>query len=160
MGILKVNKIDLNDAKAVNGLKQALQKLVSNRSSYYSLKFKPQYYFEVPNGPLSLERGWYVILAPDRKPIYVGKADDLNGRLNTNNGSIDNFANKQRISDPERNFIKRFMELDIFTELRVCIIQERDICLELNLDSNRLSKLDRSNIEKFINILRSHLSFL
>ena len=160
MGTLKVNQIDLNYAKAVKVLKQALQKLVNNPSSYHSLRFKPRYYFEVPDGPLPSERGWYIILDPDRKPIYVGKADDLNARLNTNNGSIDNFANQKRASDPERNFIKRFMELNVLSELRVCVIREMDIRLGLSLDSNKLSDLDRGNIEKLINIFRSHLCFI
>jgi len=36
----------------------------------------------------------------------VGKTDSLNVRLNTHNGSIDNFADLKRKFDPERNFIK------------------------------------------------------
>ena len=160
MGTLRVHQIDLNDAKVVNVLKRALQKLVNNPLFYHSLKFKPRYYFEVPDGFLPSERGWYIILDPDRKPTYVGKADDLNARLNTNNGSIDNFANQKRTSDPERNFIKRFMELNVLSELRVCVIMERDLCLGLRLDSNKLSDLDRGNIEKLINIFRGHFSFL
>lgn len=160
MGTLKVSQIDLNDARIVNNLKLTLEKLVKNLSSYYSLNFKPQYYFEVPDGPLPSERGWYIILAPNKNPIYVGRAEDLNARLNTNNGSIDNFANQRRISDSERNFIKKFMEQNIWSGLKICIIKEKDLCLELGLDSNKLVGLDRGNIEKLINIFRSHLSFL
>jgi len=94
-----------------------------------------------------------------KKPLYAGKADDLNKRLNTNNGSIDNFANKRRKADSERNFLKKFAELNILLNLRVCIIKERDVCLELNIDPNTLTDLDRKNVEKLINIFRSYFNY-
>jgi hypothetical protein len=153
MGTLVVDQIDLNDVNIVNNLKSAIQKLVSNPSSYYSLKFKPQYYFETPNSSLPSEMGWYIILH-NRMPVYVGRADDLNARLNTNNGSLDNFAKQGRKFELERNLIKKFDELNIFETLRVCVIQERSLCSELGLNSNNLTKLDRGSIEKLINIFK------
>ncbi|MFQ5951723.1 MAG: hypothetical protein ACE5KH_06540 [Candidatus Geothermarchaeales archaeon] len=156
MGILKVDNIDLNDKKTIRVVRQTIQDLVSE-SSYFTLSFKPEYYFEVPNGTLPSEGGWYIILDSDVDPIYVGKADNLNKRLNTTNGSLDNFANKTRPSDPERNFIKKLAELGFMSRLGVCIITEKDLCRSLNL--GRLSDVDRGNVEKFINIHRGSLSF-
>jgi len=153
MGTLKVGQIDLNDANMVNKIRLAIQKHINNSSAYYSLRFKPRYYFEVLNGPLPSERGWYIILV-DETPIYVGKAEDLNVRLNSNNGSTDNFAKQGRTSDLERNFIKKFAELSIFSGLKVCIIKEKDLCSDLGLDPNSLTELDRGNIEKLVSIFR------
>lgn len=158
MGTLIVNQINLNDRNMVNRLRSAIQKFIGSPSSYYFLKFKPQYYFEIPNGPLPSERGWYIVLG-DRTPIYVGKTLDLNARLNTNNRSIDNFANQGRASDSERNFIKKFDELSIFKGLRLCIIREKELCSELGLDPSNLTDLDRGNMEKFINIFRYYFNY-
>jgi hypothetical protein len=158
MGYLIVNRIDLNDPVIVENLKKVIDKLVQVPYSYYQLRFKPSYYFDVPTGGIPSESGWYIIL-DGKKPLYAGKAEDLNKRLNTNNGSIDNFANKGRGFDPERNFIKRFAELNILSNLRVCIIKEKDICLELNIISDSLSDLDRGNIEKIVNIFRCYFNY-
>lgn len=158
MGTLVINQINLNDGDMINRLRSAIQKFLDNPSSYYLLKFKPQYYFEIPNGSLPSERSWYIVL-DDRTPVYVGKAHDLNARLNTNNGSIDNFANQGRASDSERNFIKKLDELNIFKGLRVCIIREKELCSELGLNPNNLTDLDRGNIEKLINIFRYYFNY-
>jgi hypothetical protein len=89
----------------------------------------------------------------------LGKAYDLNKRLNTNNGSTDNFASRGRGFDPERNFIKKFAELNILSNLRVCVIKEKDVCSELNINPNALTDLDRGNIEKLINIFRCYFNY-
>jgi len=157
MGTLKVNKIDLNNVNVMNDLKSTIQKLINMSCYYYSLRFKSSYYFQVPNGLPPSEKGWYIILN-GKTPIYVGKADNLNARLNTDNGSIDNFANSNRDFDLERNFIKKFAELGIFKELRVCILLEKELKKKLpNL--NNLTDLDRANIEKLINIFRCHFTY-
>nr|CBH38661.1 hypothetical protein BSM_21380 [uncultured archaeon] len=158
MGKLIINRIDLNDSVVVDNLRKVIDKLVQISSCYYPLRFKPSYYFEVPTGRIPSESGWYIILE-GKKPLYAGKADDLNKRLNTNNGSIDNFANRGRGSDPERNFIKKFAELNILSNLRVCVIKEKDVCSELNINPNALTDLDRGNIEKLINIFRCHFNY-
>lgn len=158
MGNLIVNRIDLNNSAVVDNLRKVIDKLVQIRSCYYPLRFRPPYYFEVPTECIPSESGWYIILE-DRKPLYAGKADDLNKRLNTNNGSIDNFANKRRSSDPERNFVKKFAELNILSNLRVCVIKEKDVCSELNINPNDLTDLDRGNIEKLINIFKCHFNY-
>ena len=158
MGNLIANRIHLNDRVVVDSLRKVIDKLVQTPSCYYPLRFKPSYYFEVPTGRIPSESGWYVIL-DGKKPLYAGKADDLNKRLNTNNGSIDNFANKRRSFDPERNFIKKFAELNILSNLCVCIIKEKDVCLKLNTNPNTLTDLDRGSIEKLINIFRYSFNY-
>ncbi|MDI6891911.1 MAG: hypothetical protein QMD08_02780 [Actinomycetota bacterium] len=158
MGDLVVDRIDLNDPVVVDNLRKVIDKLIQNPSYYYPLGFKPSYYFEVPTGQIPSESGWYIILE-SKKPLHAGKADDLNRRLNTNNGSIDNFANKRRSSDPERNFIKKFAELNILSNLRVCLIKGKDVCLELNIIPDGLTDLDRGNIEKLISIFRHYFNY-
>jgi len=164
MGTLKVGVIDLNNPNVVMNIKNTIDQLVQIRSSYYSLRFNPNYYFEVPNGPLPSDKGWYIILEDreeaGKKPLYVGSAKDLNARLNTNNGSLDDFAKKGRLSDAERNFIKKFDQLKIVSNLKVCIITEGNLCLRLGINPNNLTDLDRGNIEKTINIFRGYFKYM
>jgi len=159
MGSLKVGRIDLNDATVVIKVRDSVNHLVQNPAAYYPLRFKPQFYFETPAGQLPSERGWYIILDGQR-PLYAGKAGDLNARLDTNNGSIDNFANKKRAFDPERNFIKKFNEMKILRNLRVCIINEVALCSALGIDTDELTELDSGNIEKMINLFRACFDYL
>ena len=159
LGTLKVGRINLNNLETIRELTNAIDRLIQIHSSYYTLSFKVQYYFVTPDGLLPTEKGWYILL-DSKKPLYVGKAGDLNARLNTNNGSIDNFANEKRASDLERNFIKKFDELGIVDNLRVCIILEKNLCLELGLKQTDLTDLDRGNIEKIVDIFRTVFSYL
>lgn len=159
MGTLVVNSIDINEAEVINNLLSAIQSFVDDPSSYYPLRYKPKSYFEIPNTSCPSERGWYIILN-GKMPVYVGIADNLNSRLNTDNGSRDNFANPKRGSDPERNFLKKFTELGVFDDLRVCMILERDLCSYLRIDPSIVTKLDRSNLEKLINIYRCQFDYL
>lgn len=158
MSNLIVNRIDLNNPVVVVNLRKAINKLIQIPSCYYPLKFKPTYYFEVPGERLPWESGWYIILEGN-EPLYAGKANNLDNRLNTNNGSTDRFAEKGRKSDVERNFIKKFAELNILSNLRVCIIKEKDVCVELNINTDALADLDRGNIEKLINIFRYSFNY-
>lgn len=159
MGALKVGTINLNDADVVIKVRDSVNQLVQDPAAYYMLSFKPQFYFETPARQLPSERGWYIILN-GKRPLYAGKAEDLNVRLNTNNGSIDNFANKKRTFDPERNFIKKFNEMKILPNLRVCILSEMALCSSLGIDAHELTELDRGNIEKMINLLRDYFGYL
>ncbi len=152
LGSLVIGKIDLNSSDVATRLKVAVQRVINRPASYHAVRFKPQYYFEVPDG-LPSDRGWYILLL-ERAPIYVGKADNLDSRLNTNNGTIDNFANQRRTSDSQRNFIKKFDELGLCRDLRVCIIREEELVSILSADLRDIDDVDRGNIEKFINILR------
>lgn len=60
----------------------------------------------------------------------------------------DQFANPQRSSDIERNFIKKYTELGLIQPLRVCIITET------SLDIEPLTDVDHGNMEKHLNIWR------
>jgi predicted GIY-YIG superfamily endonuclease len=159
MGSLKTGRIDINDATIVTNIRDSVNQLLQDRNAYYLLRFKPQFYFETLHRQPPSEEGWYIIL-DEQCPLYVGKAEDLNARLNTNNGSIDNFANKKRAFDAERNFIKKLSETNVFQNLRVCIIQEKALCLALGLNNDKLTKLDKGNIEKIINISKGRFAYL
>ena len=94
MGTLKCGSVDFNDPHVVNTMRQRLQQVISNPQSYYTLAHTNGYYFSTPAGPLPNESGWYVIL-DEAIPIYMGKAVNLNNRLNSQNGSRDQFADPQ-----------------------------------------------------------------
>jgi hypothetical protein len=153
MGNLDVGAIDLNDAGVVRNLLGSLTELTNDRSLYYALRFKPQHYFEVAKGHLPDAGGWYVIL-DGKDPLYVGMTDDFDKRLNTNQGSLDNFAYAGKASYGVRNFVKKLNELGILNDLRVFVIPEN------KLSSHSLSSLDRKNIEKLISIYRARLSYI
>lgn len=158
MGTLKIDNLNFNDSKIINDTRKIIKKLIKKPQSIFQLKFKEQYYFEVPNGPLPEKKGWYIILN-ERRPIYIGTANNLDGRLNSNNGSIDDFANTSRSSDSIRNFIKKFNELGIFSNLEVVIITEQDFCQKFNSKLNELTNVDRLNLEKFMNIFRLEFDY-
>jgi len=118
MGNLIIGKIDLNNSRQVRQIIKTIKKLVKNSHNYYQLNCEPPYYFKLQNGEDKLKElkeksGWYIILNRN-KPLYIGQTDDFYKRLNTENGTLDNFNNPKRKSDPERNFIKKFSELKIF----------------------------------------------
>lgn len=151
-----VDKLDFNDSALVSRFRSVLVQLVRTGASF-DLDFKPLYYFTTPRGPLPSEAGWYVIYeVENRKPVYVGKADNLDYRLNSDDGSRDNFGNPHRPSDPERNFIKKLREQGAIGRLAVKIIKENDLCRQLGI-TPPLSSLDRTNIEKMTNLHRSYL---
>jgi hypothetical protein len=151
MGTLKYGNINFNDAKIVQTLDANIQRIFDDPENYYPLMHTKNYYFSTPTS-LPEEAGWYIILW-GTTPLYVGKAENLNGRLNTENGSRDQFANPQRSSDIERNFIKKYTELGMISPLRVCIVREAQI------DLQPLTDLDRSNMEKHLNIWRGHFQY-
>ena len=80
--------------------------------------------------------------------------------MNTNHGSTDNYGRTSRSSDDKRNFIKKFDELGVFNRLRVCIIPESKLCTLLAIDSLKLTKLDRDNVEKIVDIHRGYFHYL
>jgi len=152
-GILRCDKINLNNPEIVDNLKEKLKEIIKE-SKFFDLHISKKYYFkldqEITNNP-----GWYVIFEKEN-PLYVGKAENLNSRLNTENGSRDQFANPQRKSDPERNLLKKFNDIGIFDRLTVRPINEENLCKKIQLEFP-LSDLDRNNIEKFINIFKPFL---
>ncbi|MEW6066786.1 MAG: GIY-YIG nuclease family protein [Nitrospirota bacterium] len=138
MGTLKCGNVDFNDPQMANAVRQGIQHVLNDPTNYYALAHANDYYFSTPAGPLTNESGWYVIL-DGKIPIYVGKAENLDNRLNTQNGSRDQFANPQRSSDIERNFIKKYTELGIIHNLRVCLIKETAL-----FPNRQLTELDRA----------------
>jgi len=151
MGILKCGNIDFNAANQIQVLQAKIQLILDDPKNYYPLEHTKRYYFSTP-ASLPTESGWYIIFN-DTSPIYVGKAEDLNKRMNTENGSRDQYANPQRSSDVERNFIKKYAELGLICPLRVCIITES--CLGIQ----PFTDLDRSNMEKHLNIWRGYFRY-
>jgi len=156
MGTLIVGYLDFNNASTCNDLLKAVLNLKNNRSLYFQLDFKSNFYFKIINGPISPDGGWYIILN-DGKPIYVGQAENLNRRLNSNNGSLDNYAHKTRKFDSERNFIKKVIEIRVITNTKVFIIPDPILCGEMCINPGNLLKIDRDNIEKLLNIFRGIL---
>src|SRR5487761_2377162 len=100
-GILRCDKIDYNNLEVVRTLKQKLKDTV-NESTRHNLLISKKYYFRLDK-QITTNPGWYVILE-NKSPLYVGKAENLNSRINSENGSRDQFANPQRKSDTARNF--------------------------------------------------------
>lgn len=151
MGILKCGTINFNDAKQIQVLQEKIQHILEDPKNYYQLEHTKSYYFSTL-AYFPAESGWYIILN-GTLPMYVGKAEDLNKRLNTESGSRDQFANPQRSSDIERNFIKKYTELGLIRPLRVCIITESSLGIPT------LTDLDRGNMEKHLNIWRGYFHY-
>ncbi len=149
-GKLRCNKIDLNDKTSAE---KVLKALANVEKRCYDLIVYDRYCFKVNGEDVPTEAGWYVILDNKDQPLYVGETKNLDYRLNTNDGSRDNFANPQRSSDSERNFIKKFNQIGVIPELKVFIITESELATKLGIH-DKLSDLDRKNIEKLINLYR------
>jgi hypothetical protein len=155
-GKLRCDSLDLSAKLVVKQLLYTLSSLADGSRNWHHLEVRKQYYFATPGKLLSNEAGWYIICDADRCPIYVGIAKNLNVRLNSENGSRDNFANPQRTSDPERNFIKAFVSSGLLGSLEVLVIQETLLCSAMQMPSP-LSDRDRKNIEKTINLFRERI---
>jgi len=151
MGILKCGAINFSNTKQIQALRKKIQRILEDPKNYYQLEHTKNYYFSTL-APLPTESGWYIILN-GTSPIYVGKAENLDKRLNTESGSRDQFANPKRSSDIERNFIKKYTELGLIRRLRVCIISES------GLEIPALTDLDRGNMEKHLNIWRGYFHY-
>jgi len=153
MGTLKVFSYDFNNPKVVRCLLATLKNYIENQNSaYFDLDHQLPYYFSILKGSIVSVPGWYVILK-DKTPIYVGTAKDLDNRLNSPDGSRDNFGSSSRKTDAERNLIKKFTEIGIIVKLRVVIIP-------ISVVDSRVSINDRKQIEKLINIFRSTFNYL
>lgn len=152
MPTLKTDAININDAEVVRALLSGFGEFISDREHYRSLRVKSGAYFSTLPETLPAEAGWYVILAGGR-PVYVGEADNLNNRLNSDNGSRDNFMNPERTSDSQRNFVKKFCDSGFLTKLDVWFVTERQLCTRVPI-APPLSNLDRCNIEKLLNVCR------
>lgn len=154
---LVVEKINFNDRQVADRILNFFKTQAARPEAYVELKIKNGLYFQVTDAEVPGEPGWYVVLY-DQLPIYVGKAGDLNNRLNTTNGSLDNFAKSTRTSDPERNFIKKLHDLKFFEELRLWFVKVKDLTNALRIEG-RLHEPDLGNVEKFLNLNRGAIPF-
>ena len=159
MGTLKVGALDFNEVQTVEAVRTAIAEIASRAESYRCLRFKSPNYFSAIGSGLPSEPGWYIILN-GRQPLYVGKTDNLDGRLNTDDGSRDQFGDPTRTSDPVRNFIKKFIEIGAVERPRVCIVRRSELAAALGMPESQLSKLDAGNIEKVINLTRDGIEYL
>ena len=159
MGTLKVGALDFNEIATLKTVRAAIVTMARRPDCYHDLRFKRPSYFRVPQSRLPSEAGWYIIL-DGTQPIYVGKSANLNSRLNTDNGSRDNFCNHKRAEDAERNFIKKFIEIGAIQTPRVCIIRRSELASAVGISEAYLTKTDAGNIEKFINLMRNGIAYL
>lgn len=155
MSTLKTDAVNVNAPEVVRALLAAFSEFIAERGHYRSLKVKHGAYFSTWPVSLPSGAGWYVIVAGGR-PVYVGEADNLNNRLNSDNGSLDNFLHTGRKSDSRRNFIKRLSDSGFFPELKVWFVTERELSTRANI-SVPLSALDRKNLEKLLDISRGKI---
>jgi hypothetical protein len=151
-GILRCGALDITSPKIVENVFNAVKRIANNRSNKYKLQ-TDGFSFNIAGGDISTEPGWYIICVDGNIPIYVGKANNLNYRLNTDEGSLDRFAERQRKTDSERNFIKALLKNHVIKNLYVVIIGISELNEYLKM-KNPLNEIDMGNIEKFINIHR------
>ena len=156
---LIVGLIDVNDPLVVNRVLAAARSALERVRNWHILHVRSGVHFQTPNGPLPEGAGWYVISDRSGGPLYVGESENLNKRLNSDDGSGDNFANPTRSQDDIRNFVKAFASKDLLQDLRVGIVVEGDVSSVLGV-SSPLSKLDRCNVEKVISLFRRQLNDL
>jgi hypothetical protein len=146
----------LNDVELVRRLLQAAAALLADSAAWHRLEVHRERYFRTPDGRLPTEPGWYVVCDATKAPIYVGKAENLNARLNTTNGSLDQFANSRRTQDPARNFIKALRSMGYISSLRVAVVRERELLRQIGMDGP-LEDLDRGNVEKLLGLFRQQV---
>lgn len=155
-GVLRCDQIDLNQPVVADKLIGALATELVNPSHWCRLEVRGRYHFTTPDRSPPATPGWYVICDEHHRPLYAGRADNLNKRLNTPDGSRDGFANPQRDSDSARNFIKAFRSSGLLSDLAVVFITEPSICATLGLQMP-LTRLDRGNVEKALGLFRDRI---
>jgi len=102
-------------------------------------------------GNRSPDPGWYVICDNQRTPLYVGKAGNLNYRLNSKNGTRDDFANPRRSSDSSWNFLKALRSMGYISALCVAVVREPDLLRRVGAESP-LVNVDKGNVEKMLRL--------
>jgi hypothetical protein len=153
---LVYESVDVNERSIVETLVSAARTVLSRADSWHRLEVRSGRYFATPDGPLPDGPGWYVIGDRTGAARYVGEAGNLNARLNSDQGSLDNFANSNRASDPIRNFLKIFVSNGLLGGPRVGLIEEAEMLSALTVRS-ALSARDRCNVEKVLAVFRDDL---
>jgi hypothetical protein len=146
--------IDFNDPDTVQQTITTLAEILADSSAWHRLGVRNHCYFRTPDGALSNEPGWYLICEEPRSPLYHGQAANLNNRLNSDSGSLDNFAHSGRSTDPARNFIKALCNIGYINGLCVGVIREPEFLRLLGF-SAPLEPLDRMNVEKLLGLFRN-----
>ncbi len=146
-------KLRLNDVELVGRLLQVAAAALSDPAAWHPLEVYREWYFRTPDGRLPTDPGWYVICDAAQTPLYVGKAENLDARLNTTSGSLDQFANSRRTQDPTRNFIKALSTMGYIPALRVALVREPDLLRRVGIEGP-LENLDRGNVEKLLGLFR------
>lgn len=146
-------KLDLTDVDLVGCLLRAAAVALSSPAAWHRLEVHRGCYFRTPDGRLPTDPGWYVICDATQTPLYVGKSESLDKRLNTTNGSLDQFLNSRRTQDPTRNFIKALYSMGVISSLRVAVVLEPDLLQRVGIQGP-LEDLDRGNIEKLLSLFR------
>lgn len=146
-------KLQMNDVALVGRLLRAVAAALSEPAAWHPLEVYRECYFRTPDGRLPTDPGWYVICDATQTPLYVGKAENLDTRLNTTSGSLDQFANSRRTQDPTRNFIKALCTQGYISALRVAVIREPDLLRRVGVEGP-LEDLDRGNVEKLLGLFR------
>ena len=153
---LIVGKINLNQSAITANILSVFKNYVKLPEHYRPLQVHRHSYFQIEHN-LPEDTGWYVILTGG-VPVYVGMAQNLNARLNSPNGSLDNFRNSKRMSDPERNLIKKLHTVDFFPSLNVWFLTAHELKDGIGLVEN-LNEIDVANVKKFLNLTRGMLGF-
>ena len=154
-GVLRCGVLDMSSPAIVARVINTVKTIARNASNKYKLA-TDGFGFNITGGNITSDSGWYIICTEGNMPIYVGKANNLNNRLNTPEGSLDNFAARQRKTDSERNFIKLLLKHNAFKSLYVVVIPKLELEKELKLKTT-LNDIDQGNIEKCINIHRGFI---
>ena len=144
--------LDFNDPSVLKRVLVAARELARDPANWRILTIHRDYYFST-TAPVPSSPGWYLICDDQHIPLYVGKAADLARRLDSTDGSRDNFANSKRKQDPERNFIKLLRSKRAIAGLHAVLFEERKLLSPLDV-VGPLSDLDRGNVEKILNIFR------
>ena len=152
-GQLVCDRVNINDRAVVSAILRTAMLELRQPSNWHTLSVHgvDQFRTSVTEPPAA--PGWYIITELSTTPLYVGEAENLDRRLNSATGSLDNFNNSKRMSDPVRNFLKYFVLTGILEGLRVGVVREAAVLAALALDLE-LSKHDRCNIEKLLGIFR------
>ena len=138
-GRLVFDSLDPNDAEVIGALLRVAMLELAQPESWHDVEVESTYYFRTPSTKLPSGPGWYVIVDASHTPLYVGESANLNLRLNSRNGSRDQFAHPKRATDATRNFSKRLASAGMLQGLRVGIVNEAAVLKELALGGS-LSK--------------------
>lgn len=153
-GELLRDSVDFNETAVLEGVLRAAILQLKAPTNWHDLEVHLGSYFRTTGSDPPSAPGWYVIIDLAGRPLYVGESEDLCSRLNSSNGSLDGFHNSKRKSEPARNFLKRFVSEGLVDGLRVGIVEEAAVLHELRIPGP-LSKLDRCNVEKVLDIFRA-----